>query len=29
LHAVLIPKIHWRTRRIRVNRDNTFSILDA
>ena len=29
LHSVLVPTIQWRTRRIRVHRNNTFSILDA
>lgn len=27
-HALLAPTIQWRTRRIRVNADNTFKILD-
>ena len=29
LHSVFVPTIRWRTRRIRVNRDNTFEILDS
>jgi ceramide glucosyltransferase len=29
LHSVLASEIQWRTRRIRVNRNNTFNILDA
>jgi ceramide glucosyltransferase len=29
LHSLFASEIRWRTRRIRVNRDNTFSILDA
>jgi ceramide glucosyltransferase len=27
-HALLVPTIRWRTRRIRVHRDNTFEILE-
>ena len=27
-HALLVPTIRWRTRRIRVHADNTFKILD-